>query len=172
MGRGQTGVAAEVAHAMTKQASAPASTFPKPVLMSFQPEWADSVLRKGTQFELRRSRCGCQTGTKVLVYTSGKVKAITGAFTVGRVLSGSLDDLYAQVAGKCGVDASGFYGYLQGLETAYAIEVLDPRLTKPVELGYEDNGKRVRGPMSFQYLDVDNSRHVEIWNKVRASFIA
>jgi predicted transcriptional regulator len=118
--------------------------------MSFQPEWAESVLIKGTQFELRRTRCGCEEGTRVLVYTSKKVRAVTGVFEVGRVLAAPADELYPLVAGRCGVGTDDFFHYLANLKTAYAIEVVQPRLLKPFKL-------EGRGPMSFRYLDPSNT---------------
>jgi predicted transcriptional regulator len=124
--------------------------------MSFQPQWAASILREGTQFELRRTRCGCFPGTNVLVYTSAKVRKVTGAFVAGRVLGAPLAQLYEQVRGRCGVSEEDFYFYLDGLERGWAIEVLRPRLVTPFELR-DSAHERVRGPMSFRYLDAANS---------------
>jgi predicted transcriptional regulator len=45
--------------------------------------------------------------------------------------------------GDCGVDYEGFADYFAGLQTAYAIEVRQPRRIEPVALGF-------RGPMSFR----------------------
>lgn len=148
----------------TRRALVPASNLismtpplasPRPVLMSFQPEWAESVLIKGTRYELRRARCGCEPGTPVLVYTSGKVRKITGVFTVGEVLSGHPQDMWADIAGECGVGWDDYQYYLNGLDTGWAIEVLRPRLIEPVALGF-------RGPMSFRYLNADEPDHARL----------
>lgn len=125
----------------------------RPVLMSFQPAWAASVLDHGTRWELRRSRCGCVPGSPVLVYESGKTRALSGLFTAGEVLGEHPYDLWDRVGLSCGVDWDGFASYLDGLETAYGIEVCEPRrLTEPVPLGF-------RAPMSFRYLNRHEPAH-------------
>ena len=128
---------------------------PRPVLMSFQPQWADSILRHGTPWELRRTRCGCAEGTPVLVYSSGKQRQVAGTFRAGRVLAGHPYDLYDQVGESCGVDLDGFFDYLYGLETGYAIEVCEPRLVDPFSLPF-------RAPMSFRYLDAADPEHATV----------
>jgi predicted transcriptional regulator len=127
---------------------------PKPVLMSFQPQWAKSILLDGTRYELRRTRCGCQTGTPVVVYTS-QVKKVTGTFIAGNVLAAHPDSLWRQVGGHCGVSREDFAYYLHGCKTAYAIEVVCPRTVTPIDLGF-------RGPMSFQYLDSTRAEHARV----------
>lgn len=141
---------------MSSHANSPASSSaPRPVLMSFRPEWADSVLLHGTRWELRRTRCGCQPGTPVLVYASGKVRRLVGVFEAGEVLAAHPYELYERVGGECGVDWDGFAAYLGDLEVGYAIEVCQPRLVEPVELGG-------RGPMSFRYLDRADPAHARL----------
>lgn len=128
------------------------------VLMSFRPEWAASVLDRGTRWELRRTRCGCEPGTDVLVYESGKVRKLAGVFVVGEVLAAHRYELWDRVAGSCGVDWDGFADYLAGLEVGYAIEVCHPRrLPEPVPLGF-------RGPMSFRFLDRGDPAHSRLLN--------
>lgn len=130
---------------------------PRPVLMSFRPQWAASVLDNGTRWELRRTRCGCAPGTPVLVYESGNTRALSGVFAAGEVLAEHPYNLYPMVGGDCGVDWDGFAEYLAGLETAYAIEVREPRRIPPVPLGF-------RGPMSWRYLDGSEPAHARLLN--------
>jgi hypothetical protein len=49
----------------------------------------------------------------------------------------------------------GFADYLDGLQTAYAIEVRHPRRIEPISLGF-------CGPMSYRYLNAEDFAHAPL----------
>jgi predicted transcriptional regulator len=149
------------------------------VLLSFHPEVAEGVANGSIPWEFRKRRSGHETGTRVLMYASGKVRAIVGAYTAGTVFEyDSLDDLKAGIAR---VEEEGRSEYIirpewleeslyPALPHGFAFEVTRPRaFDPPLELGRTPEGKKVKGPQGFQYLDLANPDHVRLWEKTQGT---
>jgi len=130
--------------------------------MPFQPHAAKSILEDGTEFEIRSTSCGCETGTEVFVYTSQTAKKITGIFTCGRVISAPVPEFWEKVGGRCGLTEDEFYDNFAGTkegEAVFVFEVLRPRLITPFA-PQKDNGERITGIQSTRY--VETGRNIDL----------
>jgi predicted transcriptional regulator len=152
---------------------------PRPVLLSFDPEVAYGVAHGEIPWEFRKRRSGHERGTRVLMYASGKVRAIVGAYTAGTVFEyGSLaalkQGIHASEMARFGRDDMD-YEWIEGalypaLPQGFAFDVLEPcAFDPPLELGRTPEGKKIKGPQGFQYLDLGNSDHQRLWRSVQAS---
>lgn len=152
---------------------------PRPVLLSFHPEVAHGVARGDVPWEFRKRRSGHERGTRVLMYASGKVRAVVGAYTAGTVFeydtfAALRDGIHASETARFGTDeidyrmlASDIY---PALPRGWAFDILEPcAFDPPLELGRTPEGKKVKGPQGFQYLDLGNADHQRLWRSVRAA---
>ena len=125
-------------------------------LMSIRPQYARAIFAGRKKYELRRL-VGVpliEEGSVVVVYSSGKVKAIIGEFRVGRVIVATPERVWAAVSRPgtgIGEDA---WAYVRGAKKAMALEVVDPVLyPRPVTL--EEIRRIIPGwmpPFSFRRL--------------------
>jgi predicted transcriptional regulator len=163
---------------------APSSTgpqrgLPRPVLLSFHPEVAEGVARGIIPWEYRKRRSGHERGTRVLMYASGKVRAIVGAYTAGTVFE--YDSLATLTEGIARAEEKSRSEYVASpewlteslypaLPHGFAFEVTQPcAFDPPLELGRTLEGKKVKGPQGFQYLDLSNPDHVRLWEKAQGA---
>lgn len=128
----------------------------KVYLMSIKPKFAYQIFTGVKKFELRRSiGLDIEPGSRVVLYVSGKVKAILGEFTVGRVIEGTAEYVWKTIRqyGDVGIDSDD-WPYIKGAKKAIAIEVLNPVMyDRPIKL---DEIKRVipgfMPPLSYRIL--------------------
>jgi len=152
---------------------------PRPVLLSFHPEVAEGVANGSIPWEFRKKRSGHESGTRVLMYASGKVRAIVGAYTTGTVfeyntLATLKEGIHASELARFGRDDIDYEWIERALYPAlpqgFAFDVLEPRaFNPPLELGRTPEGKKVKGPQGFQYLDLGNPDHQRLWRSVQAA---
>jgi len=138
---------------------------PRPVMMSFWPNVARALLRDGMPLEFRKRRNGCEEGTRVLVYASKEVGGVVGSYTVGKVVAyESIDDLATKLnAMGYDIQRPNLDQYLVGVESGFAHEVIDPQVIEtPLRLGVNAEGKKIKGPQGFQYVDPENADHARI----------
>jgi len=100
-------------------------------LMSIKPKYAYKILAGEKKYELRRVVSGrINEGSLVVLYVSGRVKAIVGEFTAGKVFYGSPKYVWS-IAYR---EGSGInredWSYIAGSREAMAIEVVNPRMYK------------------------------------------
>ena len=126
-------------------------------LMSIKPQYARAIFSGRKKFELRKlvGVPPIEEGSIIVVYSSGKVKAIIGEFRAGRVLIATPERVWASVSRPgtgIGEDA---WAYVRGARRAMAIEVRDPVLyPRPVTL--EEIRRIIPGwmpPFSFRRLE-------------------
>ncbi len=96
--------------------------------MSIKPKYAYKILAGEKKYELRRVVSGrINEGSVLVLYASGRVKAIIGEFTAGKVFCGSPKYVW----GIAYREGSGVYredwSYIAGSREAMAIEVISPR---------------------------------------------
>jgi len=128
----------------------------KVYLMSIRPKFAYQIFTGKKKFELRRSiGVEIEPGSKIILYVSGKVKAILGEFTVGRIIEGSAETVWKTIKqfGDVGIDADD-WPYIKGARRALAIEVVNPIVyNRPIRL---DEIRRVipgfMPPLSYRVL--------------------
>ena len=133
--------------------------------MSFWPNVARAILRDSMPLEFRKRRNGCEEGAQVLVYASKEVGGVVGSYTVGKVVPyENLDELEAKLnAMGYDIQRPNLDKYLVGVESGFAHEVIDPQVIEtPLKLGVAEDGKKIKGPQSFQYIDPENPEHVRL----------
>jgi predicted transcriptional regulator len=139
--------------------------------MSFWPQVAELLVRGEIPWEFRRRRSGCEPGTRVLIYASKEIRAVTGIYTVGEVFAyDSCEAMTARIA-SLGYDLNPDWlaESFEYVPEGHAFEVLDPLPLPSLALGYDADGKKVKGPQGFQYLDLGNQDHRRLWEGVQAS---
>lgn len=132
---------------MTEQAAAV-------VLLSVRPPHVDHLLDGTKTVELRRRRWRVPPGSVVLLYASGKRRALVGSLVVKATEVGMLDAIWDQYGKEAGLTHRAFREYFIGVHQAVAIHVGSARrLDTPVGL---DELRRRRpaftAPQSFRYL--------------------
>lgn len=151
---------------------------PRPVLVSFRPWVARDILAEIIPWDFCKRRSGQEAGTQVLMYASGKVRAVVGTYTAGTVFE------YRSLAGlKEGVHRSEMARFdeddineewleeiFKNLPYGWAIEICEARAFSPhLDLGQTAEGKKVKGPPGFEYLHPENPDHARLWHQVEAS---
>jgi predicted transcriptional regulator len=151
---------------------------PRPVLLSFEYWAARRILAEIIPWEFRKGRSGHETGAQVLMCVSGELPAVVGTYTAGTVfeyesLAALKEGVHRSEMARFGEDEIGeewveeiFKGQPQG----WAIEICEPRAFTPrLVLGHTADGKKVKGPQGFQYLDLENPDHARLWSQIQDS---
>lgn len=94
------------------------------VLLSIKPQYVDRILSGEKKFEFRR-RIFRRQVELAYVYCNSHVKRIVGAFTVGRILSGTQEQIWAKCGENGGIEQEAFFRYFNGTTRAYAIEIVN-----------------------------------------------
>ncbi len=127
-------------------------------LMSIRPQFAFQIFRGVKKFELRRwIGVPIEEGSVIVVYASGRVKAIVGEFRVGRVIEGRAEEVWREVMRhpSPGVDHRD-WPYIRGAERALALEVRNPVLY-PRKVTLDELRMVIPGwapPLSYKVLRV------------------
>ena len=95
----------------------------QPFLFSLKPCYADLVFQGLKEAELRRRISPYMENSDVFIYVSSPVRQLRGGFRIGRVWSGTLDQVWEQVSGFAGIDKQDFYAYYAGCSIAYALKI-------------------------------------------------
>ncbi|MCY0867921.1 MAG: DNA-binding protein [Desulfurococcus sp.] len=106
-------------------------------IFSIKPVYAYRIFTGSKRFELRRFLGRyVERGDRIVLYVTGRVKAIMGEFTAGDVIKGPPEYIWRRLEALeyTGVLA-GDYRYISGSKTAMAIEVVNPLMYKqPIPL--------------------------------------
>ena len=126
------------------------------ILLSIKPHYAQKILSGDKTVELRRVKPKLEPDDLVLLYATAPVSAIIGWFTVGRVITEPLDQLWQNLGTQTSVPREDFFSYLHGLNEGVAILV---EQTFPIEstesIGLEKLRKLYPGfhpPQGFRYI--------------------
>jgi len=139
-----------------QQRRRPEAAEPRTFLMSIRPQFAYQILRGEKKFELRRRiSTPVAPGSVVVIYASGSVKALVGEFLVGRVYSGTAEEVWRQVMmhPSPGVDRDD-WPYIRGSKRAMALEV-ERVLVYPVQVSLRELRRIIPGwqpPISYKVL--------------------
>ncbi|MCD6515477.1 MAG: ASCH domain-containing protein [Candidatus Odinarchaeota archaeon] len=96
-------------------------------LMSIKPKYAKLILKGEKKYELRKKVPYMPPKTRIVMYVSGRTKAIVGEFRVGRVLYLPKNELWKLIKDDGGITKEEFLTYFQGYKYGYAIEIKDPK---------------------------------------------
>jgi hypothetical protein len=151
---------------------------PRPVLVSFDYWGARRILAEIIPWEFRRRRSGHETGTQVLMCASGNELEIVGTYTAGTVfeyrsLAALKEGVHRSEMARFGKDEIGeewVEEVFKWQPRGWAFDICDPRAFIPsLVLGRTEDGKTVKRPQGFQYLDLENPDHTRLWSQVQAS---
>lgn len=126
----------------------------KMLLLSVKPEHARKIFAGSKTVELRRVRPKLTEGDLVVVYVSSPIKAIMGAFEVGKIYAGSPMGLWKKVKDQSGLTWSEYSSYFVNAEIAYGLEIKKAWIYKaPIKL---DSIRKLwddfNPPQSYRYL--------------------
>jgi len=106
-------------------------------LMSIKPKFAYQIFTGKKKYELRRHiGINIEEHSTIILYVSGKVKAVMGEFLAGKVLIGSPVYVWEKITclPDSGLDEDD-WPYIEGSRLAMAIEVLKPKVyRRPISL--------------------------------------
>ena len=97
----------------------------RPILLSLKPDYANLVFGGWKRAELRRRIARDMEGRNVFIYVSSPERRLRGGFTVGRVWSGSPEDVWQQVSRLAQVDRETFDSYYEGCSMAFAFAIVN-----------------------------------------------
>ena len=128
------------------------------LLLSIRPRFVDSIFAGTKTVELRRVKPRVRAGDLVVVYASGAIKGLFGAFEVTGVTAGSPDYIWKKHNKGSGLTREEFDHYFTGVETGYAICIGKLwRLPEPVLLPtLRTRRKGFRPPQSYQYWSLED----------------
>ncbi len=151
---------------------------PRPVLLSFHPWVARDILAEIIPWDFCKRRSGQETGTQVLMYASGEVRAVVGTYKAGTVFEyqsfpALKEGVHRSEMARFGEDEINeewLEEIFKHLPRGWAVEICEPRAFVPsLALGHTADGKKVKGPPGFQYLDLGNPEHARLWSQVQTS---
>ena len=127
------------------------------LLLSIRPRFVDSIFSGTKTVELRRVKPRVQAGDLVVVYASGSVKGMAGAFEVTGVTAAAPSSIWRRHSGASGLTRQEFDAYFSGTDLAYAICIGKVwKLTEPVPLKtLRKRRAGFRPPQSYHYWKLD-----------------
>ena len=126
----------------------------KALLLSIHSRFAEMIFSGTKTIELRRRRPRVNTGDLVFVYVPTPVRALIGAFEVGRTIEGPPKSIWKNWSSATGLTQAAFDRYFFGRKLAYGI-VIKKYWRLDESVGLETLRKRKRGfhpPQAFHYL--------------------
>lgn len=131
------------------------------LLLSIHPRFAEAIFAGNKKVELRRRVPKLEAGDTVVVYATVPTAAIVGAFTVQRLQSSSLGDLWRRTRDVAAISSSEFQQYFSGLDTGVGIWISKATRFK-TSVSLADLRVSINGfhpPQGFRYL---RSEEIEI----------
>lgn len=126
----------------------------KILLLSIRPRYAEKIFSGEKTVELRRTKPRIEAGDLVLVYTSSPRCALTGAFVVANVMTGTPEVIWRKCGSKAEIEREAFNAYYEGAKSAFAIGIERAwTFDRPVTL--RELRRRMKGfhpPQSYRYL--------------------
>jgi len=133
------------------------------LLLSIHPKFAEAIFDGTKKVELRRRAPRLIEGDEVIVYATVPTAAILGSFTVERVESSNLNDLWQRSLSVAAVSRPEFDAYFTGLNKGVGIWITaTKRYSASVSL--TDLRKSLKGfhpPQGFRYLSVNEVKIIE-----------
>lgn len=128
------------------------------LFLSIRPRFAESIFAGTKTVELRRVKPRVQAGDLVVVYASGAIKGLFGAFEVTGVTAGSPNHIWRKHNQGSGLTRDEFDRYFAAVEVGYAIRIGKLwRLPEPVPLPtLRSRRKGFRPPQSYQYWSLED----------------
>ncbi len=95
------------------------------VILTIKPKYANLIIHGSKRFELRKKKLPVTSDSYVYLYSSSPTKAIVARFRVGKVVSGSLKDVWQTIKAESGITFDEYMAYYIGKRKAFAIEITE-----------------------------------------------
>lgn len=134
------------------------STTNRALLLSIRPRFVAAIFSGIKTVELRRVKPRVQAGDLVIIYGSGTIKGIVGAFEVAGVTSASPGSIWRKYSGKSGLSKLEFFKYFEGVGLGYAIRIRKFwKLPRPISLkALRRRHAGFRPPQSYHYWNFED----------------
>jgi predicted transcriptional regulator len=132
------------------------------LLVSIRPKFADQIFSGTKTVELRRVRPRVAEGDLVIVYASGKTKALVGAFLVGELVAEAPAKVWSRFGSSTGLTRMEFDEYFSDVDTAYGIGIAQTwQLPTPISLSTLRKLRQgFRPPQGYHYLPFAEVLHL------------
>ena len=129
----------------------------KALLISIRPRFVDAIFAGTKTVELRRVKPRLQAGDLVVIYASGTVKGMVGAFVVAGVTAAAPSSIWRKHNGGSGLTKLEFDTYFSGVSVGYALRIGKFwKLPEPVALNIlRKRHAGFRPPQSYHYWNLD-----------------
>lgn len=138
-----------------------------PLLLSLKPRYADLIFGGSKRAELRRRVLRLMEGRDVFIYVTSPVMELRGGFRVGRIWTGTREEIWAEVSRDAGVDRPDFDSYYAGRKVACALEITDVwEYTNPIGLNRLRNQlQNYVVPQSWRYVKSDEHSYFQMMRR-------
>lgn len=125
-----------------------------PLLISLRPCYSGPLFEGVKKVELRRQSLTHVEGRDVFIYVTGPVMELQGGFRVGKVWTGTPDEVWETVADSAGVSQRDFDIYYAGQSIACALEIKEVwQYENPISLRMlRHRFQRFVVPQSWRYV--------------------
>lgn len=93
------------------------------VLLSIKPEFANKIFDGTKKYEFRKTLFSRRDIESVIVYASFPVQAVIGEFTIAKILSNSVEEVWAETRLGAGITKAYYDEYFSSKKIANAIEI-------------------------------------------------
>jgi predicted transcriptional regulator len=131
------------------------------VLISIRSSFVEAIFAGRKTVELRRHAPNVAEGTPMVMYSSGRDRAIRGHAVIGQILSSDPDSLWELVGDETGLSRPEYDAYFAGAERAYAIPLEGISEGKrQVSLADMRAQHGLEPPQSWRYLGMESFERI------------
>ena len=134
------------------------STVNRALLLSIRPCYVSAIFSGIKTIELRRVKPRVQAGNLVVIYASGSIKGIVGAFEVAGVTAAAPGSIWRKYNGKSVLTKREYANYFNGVGIGYAIHIKKCwQLPRPIPLSaLRRRHAGFRPPQSYHYWNLED----------------
>lgn len=131
------------------------------VLMSIRSSFVEAIFAGMKTVELRRHAPNVAKGTPMVMYSSGRDRAIRGHAVIGQILASDPDSLWELVGSETGLSRPEYDAYFAGAERAYALPLESiSRSPRQVSLADMRAQHGLEPPQSWRYLCMESFERI------------
>ncbi len=111
-----------------------ADNIKKYLFVSVKPEFANKIVKKEKNIELRKIKPHVNIGDYIIIYASSPIKSVLGFGVIKQIIEKSPDIMWKEHATSLGIDKERFDEYYAGKERAIGIEIHKIKKIEPISL--------------------------------------
>lgn len=125
----------------------------KNLFISVKPEFADKIISKEKNIELRKLKPNVKAGDNIIIYASSPYKAVVGYGTIKRIIIESTDEMWSNHSEFLGIDKVRYDEYYKGKEFAIGIEINNIKRINPISLNkLRMLDSKFHPPQTYRYI--------------------